>query len=132
MNRKYGLLVIVLTLAFGSVSAQVVDDPKYIAPPSVEMDINTVDLLSGRYEAEVPELSIPAAPRLSFKHLQQYVVRVVATKYKGTVQFARDEPVDPELPIDAAMMAVPPTTYDFTYQGHSVHLCVECLDGRIS
>jgi|GEM_PF-3588963 len=125
MKSKYGLFVLVLGLSFASLNAQAVDDPAYLAPPAVEKDINSVDLLSGRYEAEIPELSIPAAPRLSFKHLQQFVVRVEGTKYQSTPLFAREEPVDPtkpvdpEDPIDAAMMAVAPTTFDFTYQGNT-------------
>ncbi len=122
MNSKRGLLFILLALGFASLNAQAVDDPAYLTPPAVEQDINSVDLLSGRYEAEVPELSIPAAPRLSFKFLQQFVVRVVGTKYKSTLLLAREEPaepVDPEKPIDAALSAVPPTIYDFTYQGNT-------------
>ena len=87
MNHKYSLFVIALTLSIGSISTHAVDDPEYLTPPSVKQDVNSVDLLSGRYEPEVPELSIPAAPRLSFKFLQQFVVRV-----KGTNTRARTHP----------------------------------------
>ena len=109
MYRKCGILVVVLALSSGSIIAQEDQDPAYITPPSVAQDINSVDLLSGKYVPEVPELSIPAAPRLSFKYLQQFVVRVVGTKYKSVVQQAVGDPTD------AAASAVAPTTYDFTY-----------------
>ena len=130
MNRKYGLFVVVLTLSIGSIDAQAVEDPEYLTPLSVKQDINSVDLLSGRYEPEVPELSIPAAPRLSFKFLQQFVVRVEGTKYKGIVQQGAIDPsIDAPTSAVPSSSSVPPTIYDFTYQGNTSER-IKCDQGE--
>jgi RHS repeat-associated protein len=119
MNRKCRLLVVVTALGIGSIHAEDGDDLAYVTPPSVMPDINSVDLLSGKYEPEVPELSIPAAPRLSFKFLQQFVVRVVGTKYKNVIPLALSEQGDPLADPVQMSSSIAPTTYDFTYQGNT-------------
>ncbi len=103
------LALIALTLQVTSAHTA---DQEYLTPPAVELDVNSVDLLSGRYEPELPELSIPAAPRLSFKYLQQFVVRAVGRRESGTGS-EPDNPDDPDDPNRA------PAIFDLTYQGNT-------------
>lgn len=70
MSGWKGLLagaLIGLSCAIAPVSAQ------QIKPLSVEIDPNGVDLLTGKLEPRVPELSIPAAPELTFRRLSDFI-----------------------------------------------------------
>ncbi|MBZ9612848.1 RHS repeat domain-containing protein [Rheinheimera maricola] len=53
----------------------------HIKPQNVAQDINSVDLLSGKYYPDFPALSIPAAPRLTLKTLQQFDSKITGTEY---------------------------------------------------
>lgn len=55
---------------------------EYIKPLQVEPDINNVDLLSGKFKPDYPALSIPAAPNLSLKFLQQFDIKLIGTLYE--------------------------------------------------
>ncbi|KGJ90964.1 RHS repeat domain-containing protein [Colwellia psychrerythraea] len=52
-----------------------------LKPLAMNNDINSVDLLSGKYYPNLPVLSIPAAPNLSLHTLQQLEAKVVGIGY---------------------------------------------------
>jgi RHS repeat-associated protein len=62
------------------------DEQYNIKPLDIEPDINNVDLLSGRFYPNLPELSIPAAPRLTLNTLQQFDSKVTGKLYPRTTQ----------------------------------------------
>ena len=65
-------------LGAGLVAPTYAQDEQFnIKPLQVAPDINNVDLLSGKYRPVLPELSIPAAPRLTFNTLQQFDSKAV-------------------------------------------------------
>lgn len=63
-----GLWVVLLLIA-AAFAAQP-GETQTIKPLDVESDPNGVDFISGRIETPLPELSIPAAPRLRFQRIQ--------------------------------------------------------------
>jgi len=125
MNRICKFVAFVLALSCGSINAQ--EEPEYLTPPSVAQDINSVDLLSGRYEPEVPELSIPAAPRLAFRHLQQFVVRIEGTKYNTLLQTPPENPDGS--PPDEPTVSIPSPIYDITYKSNTSER-IKCVDAE--
>ncbi|MEM7418733.1 MAG: RHS repeat-associated core domain-containing protein [Pseudomonadota bacterium] len=80
-------LILLLTSfnALASLSGNVVHTeftqlkPEHLAP-----DVNGVDLITGKYYADYPTLSIPAAPNLSFKSVQQFTGMLNVTLYRNT------------------------------------------------
>ena len=54
-----------------------------LKPLQVAPDINAVDLLSGKYYPEIPVLSIPAAPRLTFESMQQFDSKITGVRGEG-------------------------------------------------
>ncbi|MBH0035580.1 RHS repeat-associated core domain-containing protein [Pseudoalteromonas sp. NZS71_1] len=60
------------------------DDYTPIKPLKVKQDVNSVNLLSGKYYPTLPSLSVPAAPRLSFETLQKFNSKITGTLYKST------------------------------------------------
>ncbi|MEG3768536.1 RHS repeat-associated core domain-containing protein [Alteromonas sp. 14N.309.X.WAT.G.H12] len=64
------LLILILALFF-SISALSEEELPLIKPLNVAVDVNGVDLLSGKYYADYPQLQIPASPRLNFSQLSK-------------------------------------------------------------
>ncbi len=69
MNNKL-LLIFTFILAF-STSVFSEDELPLIKPLEVAIDVNGVDLLSGKYYHDYPTLQIPAAPRLTFSQMSR-------------------------------------------------------------
>lgn len=65
-----------LPLALTSGAALAQDVPTSIAPLTVEMDPNGVNLATGTTVIELPTLSVPAAPRLTFRQIQDAAPRI--------------------------------------------------------
>lgn len=58
--------------------------PTYqIKPTQVAKDVNQVDLLSGRFYPQLPTLSIPAAPRLTYQTAQKLESKLTGTLTKA-------------------------------------------------
>jgi len=74
-----GLLLSLLVMVSVPLRAQ--DVPTSIAPLTVEMDPNGVNLATGKTVMELPVLSVPAAPRLTFRQIQD-----AAPKIDGRLQ----------------------------------------------
>ncbi len=75
MIKKIVLLLIIFYVPF--TFAQ--EDHQYIKPLAIATDINGVDLVSGKYYPQLPTISIPAAPRLSFHTIQKFESKIEAT-----------------------------------------------------
>ncbi|WP_196138969.1 RHS repeat domain-containing protein [Aliikangiella sp. G2MR2-5] len=56
----------------------------HIKPLQIEPDINSVDLLSGKYRPQLPVLSIPAAPNLNFQTLQKLDSKITGTLWRDS------------------------------------------------
>jgi len=70
-------------------SQQPIEEVEPIKPLAMVTDINSVDILSGKYTPQLPILSIPAAPRLSLHTLQQLDAKIVGKGYaKGNASFS--------------------------------------------
>jgi hypothetical protein len=70
------LLVLITTSAFA------IDDYN-IKPYQIVTDMNSVDLLTGRYYPRLPVLGIPAAPNLTFESMQQFDSKITGTLWKS-------------------------------------------------
>ena len=75
-------IVILLIISYAPITfAQ--EDHQYIKPLAIATDINSVDLVSGKYYPQLPTISIPAAPRLSFHTIQKFVSKIDGTWSAG-------------------------------------------------
>ena len=80
--NKYYIKLFALSSYLLSCTVAAEDDFTPIKPLDVEKDINSVNLLDGKYYPTLPTLSIPAAPRLTFETLQKYNSKVTGTLYR--------------------------------------------------
>ena len=72
--KQFTFLPLLLVTAFASGAEE--SEIPMIKPLQVATDINSVDLLSGKYRPRLPVLSIPAAPNLTLHTLQEFNSKV--------------------------------------------------------
>lgn len=77
---RHLILAVVASGLLGAASAQAqTSPPPVITPLRVESDRNGVNLISGLTSIELPRLSVPAAPHLSYSRLQDVAPYITAT-----------------------------------------------------
>ncbi|MEL7308724.1 MAG: hypothetical protein AAGK05_13195, partial [Pseudomonadota bacterium] len=75
--NKYYIKLFALSSYLLSCTVAAEDDFTPIKPLDVEKDINSVNLLDGKYYPTLPTLSIPAAPRLTLEFYFCNVSKVI-------------------------------------------------------
>lgn len=93
MNNIFTRIYVLSIVLFSSISTTIAQEPgligqdpvagtpatpshQNIKPIKIELDVNAVDLLSGKYRPQMPQMSIAAAPRLSFSTIQQLDTKI--------------------------------------------------------
>ncbi|MDZ7871130.1 MAG: hypothetical protein U5L02_18345 [Rheinheimera sp.] len=80
MKTNLNRIIALLGAAFAMNVASATDHP-HIKPLQVAADINSVDLLSGKFYPSLPTLGIPAAPRLTLETMQQFDSKITGILY---------------------------------------------------
>ncbi|MEX1221394.1 MAG: RHS repeat-associated core domain-containing protein [Idiomarina sp.] len=111
--KHYAHLIKLALLSAISFNA-VADEDFHLKPLQLEPDINSVDLLTGKYYPKLPTLSIPAAPRLTFETLQKFDSKIIGTLYPAVPVGELTEPRERR------------ETYSLTYGGRTSEF-FECL-----
>ncbi len=89
LKNKLSHCILLSTVLASNVSAE--EETAHIKPLQSVTDINSVDLLSGKYYPSLPVLSVPAAPRLTFETVQKLNSRIAGTLYKPVYDSDRQE-----------------------------------------
>ncbi len=80
MKTNLNRIIALLGAAFAMNVANATEHP-HIKPLQVAADINSVDLLSGKFYPKLPTLGIPAAPRLTLETMQQFDSKITGILY---------------------------------------------------
>ena len=80
-----------ILFALFSVNVAAEQETGQIKPLQTVHDINSVDLLTGKYYPSLPQLNIPAAPNLSFETIQKLTSKISGTLYRSRNDSERTE-----------------------------------------
>lgn len=82
--RAAGMLGAFALLTFGATASSAQQMPTVITPPEVATDPNGLNLMTGKAIKQRPEVSIPAAPRLTFTRASDLIMYVKGQRHIST------------------------------------------------
>lgn len=77
-------LGVALIYGFASPESTAQQMPKIVTPPEVTQDENGLNLLTGKIMTDMPQISIPAAPRLTFSRGSDFTMYAEGQRNNGT------------------------------------------------